>query len=138
MKIYWDTSAIIIFYTHGKLHEISGVTRPHTLTEAFSTLTGRGVITYKPDGTPKATKLSPNLAQRLIRQIHSKLTYVDLTPDEMVNALKDAEKKQIQGGRVHDLMHAVAAEKSGADELWTFDRSDFIGLGSTPLKEPVL
>jgi hypothetical protein len=31
-------------------------------------------------------------------------------------------------------MHAVAAEKAGADELWTIDENDFAGLGKVPLK----
>jgi len=59
-----------------------------------------------------------------------------LTADEIVAALKDAPAKSAQGGRVHDLMHAVAAEKCGAEELWTLDQNDFIGLGKVPLRNP--
>ena len=57
-----------------------------------------------------------------------------LSANEMVAALQTAKEKGAQGGRVHDLMHAVAAEKAGADELWTIDENDFVGLGKVPIK----
>jgi hypothetical protein len=38
MKVYWDTSAIIWYFGRGRIGEIRGVTRPHTLSETFSAL----------------------------------------------------------------------------------------------------
>jgi predicted nucleic acid-binding protein len=116
--------------------EIAGLTRPHSLLEAFSTLSGRGVELFQPDGTIRHKRLSLRSAEEVIRRIHPQLQYVELTADEIVAALKDAPAKSAQGGRVHDLMHAVAAEKCGAEELWTLDQNDFIGLGKVPLRNP--
>jgi hypothetical protein len=36
---------------------------------------------------------------------------------------------------VYYLLHAVAADKAKADELWTLDRNDFAGLGKAPVKQ---
>jgi predicted nucleic acid-binding protein len=134
VKIYWDTSAIVWFYSRGRMAEIAGLTRPHSLSETFSTLTGRGFDVVRSDGTKRHTRLSLRSAEEVIRKIHPRLQYVELSADEIVAALKEAPAKSAQGGRVHDLMHAVAAEKCGADELWTLDQNDFIGLGKVPIK----
>ncbi|MEY2429285.1 MAG: hypothetical protein QOJ40_2170 [Verrucomicrobiota bacterium] len=131
MKVYWDSSAIIFFYPRGRIAEISGITRPHSLAESFSALTGGGFEVVLRDGARRHKRLSPGLAAAVIAKIHPLLTYVDLTADEIVEALKG---KKAQGGRVHDLLHAVAAEKAKADELWTLDENDFVGLGAVPLK----
>jgi predicted nucleic acid-binding protein len=114
--------------------EISGVTRPHALSEVFSALTGGGFEIALPDGRKEHKRLSLRLAARVVSAIHARLRYVELSADEIVAALQTARDKGAQGGRVHDLMHAVAAEKAGADELWTTDRNDFAGLGKVPLK----
>ncbi len=136
MKIYWDTSAIVWFYSRGRMAEIAGLTRPHSLLETFSTLTGRGIEVVETDGTKQHTRLSMRLAEEVIRQIHPRLQYVELSADEIVAALKEAPAKSAQGGRVHDLMHAAAAEKCGADVVWTLDQNDFTGLGKVPVKNP--
>lgn len=47
---------------------------------------------------------------------------------EVLLALKQAGKLGVRGGRVHDYVHALAADKSGADELLTLDANDFVGL----------
>ncbi|HXR06889.1 MAG TPA: hypothetical protein VN765_06135 [Candidatus Acidoferrum sp.] len=64
------------------------------------------------------------------------MQYVELNAEEIVAALKEAPAKSAQGGRVHDLMHAVAAEKCGADEVWSLDQNDFGGLGKVPVRNP--
>jgi predicted nucleic acid-binding protein len=134
MKVYWDTSAIIWYFGHGRIGEIRGITRPHTLSEAFSALTGGGFELVMPDGTRKHRRLSLRAASAVVSKFHPQLEYVDLSALEIVAALQTAQAKSAQGGRVHDLMHAVAAEKAGADELWTIDENDFAGLGKVPLK----
>jgi predicted nucleic acid-binding protein len=134
MRVYWDTSAIIWYFARGRITEISGVTRPHALSEAFSALTGGGFELVLPDGRKRHKRLSLRAAGTVISKLHPLLEYVDLSADEVVAALQRAWEKGAQGGRVHDLMHAVAAEKAGADELWTIDANDFEGLGKVPLK----
>jgi predicted nucleic acid-binding protein len=42
--------------------------------------------------------------------------------------LKQAQKRGVRGGRVHDYLHARAAEKAGAEELLTTDQYDFASL----------
>ena len=39
MKVYWDTSAVLNYWMRGRMDELIGVTRPHTLPELFSTVT---------------------------------------------------------------------------------------------------
>ena len=134
MKVYWDTSAIIWYFGRGGLGEIRGVTRPHTLSETFSALTGGGFELVMPDGTRKHRRLSLRAASAVVSRFHPQLEYVELSANEIVAALQTAKDKGAQGGRVHDLMHAVAGEKAGADELWTIDENDFVGLGKVPLK----
>jgi hypothetical protein len=54
--------------------------------------------------------------------------FIDLTAAEILKAFKDARKRGVRGGRVHDFLHALAAEKSGATELLTVDENDFQSL----------
>jgi predicted nucleic acid-binding protein len=134
MKVYWDSSAIIWYFARGRMAEVSGITRPHTLSEIFSALTGGGFDLVLTDGTMKHRRLSLRAAAAVIAKVHPQLDYVTLTADDSVSAIKTASGKGAQGGRVHDLMHAAAAEKAKADELWTIDEFDFTGLGKVPVK----
>jgi predicted nucleic acid-binding protein len=76
------------------------------------------------------------LAKEVVKRLHSRLEYNDLTAAEIIAALERAQESAVQGGRVHDLLHAVAADKAGVDELWTLDRNDFGGLGRAKLRNP--
>jgi len=129
VKVYWDSSAIIFYYARGRIADISGTTRPHSLAEVFSALTGRGFDLLLPDGTTRHKRLSLGLAAQVLSRIHPNLQYVDLSAQEVLSAISQAKAKGAQGGRIHDLLHAAAAEKAGADELWTIDEFDFKGLG---------
>jgi len=138
MKVYWDTSAIIWYFGRGRIAEVRGVTRPHTLSETFSALTGAGFDLILTDGRHKHRRLSLRAAAAVVSRFHPQMEYVELSADEILAALQTAKDRGAQGGRVHDLMHAVAAEKAGADELWTLDEHDFEGLGKVPLKHLVV
>ncbi len=122
MKAYWDSSALIIasadLTIRRRLHSERGVTRPHALAEAFSALTG-GNLAVRLDATGAAQTLQ-NLAKDL--------DFVDLTAQDTLHAFKQARKRDVRGGRVHDFMHAVAAEKSGVVDLLTADENDFDSL----------
>ena len=91
MKVYWDTSAIICYFGRGRIREIRGVTRPHTLSETFSALTGGGFELVMPDGTKKHRRLSLRAlptADRLCI-LHSRPPYQVLPFSWAVSALED-------------------------------------------------
>jgi predicted nucleic acid-binding protein len=121
MKTYWDSSAVIEAVMDAeinrRLRRERGVTRPHTLAETFSTLTGN------PD-----KRIDADDAALVVASLAESLDFVELTAREMIEAMKRARRVGVRGGRVHDFMHAVAAEKSGAGKILTLDRNDFIGL----------
>lgn len=122
MKNYWDSSALIEttvdLTLRRRLQDEGGCTRPHALSEMFSALTG-GNVSIRTDA---------EAAARIIEELAGELEFVDLTAREMVAALKKARRLGVRGGHVHDLMHAVAAEKAGADKIITLDENDFNGL----------
>jgi predicted nucleic acid-binding protein len=122
MKDYWDSSAVIEACNNpalrARLHRDGGFTRTHTLAEVFSTLTG-GNLAFRLDAA-EAAKTVANLA--------ADLDFLDLGVSDVLKALKETRKKGVRGGRVHDYLHAVAAEKSGARKLLTLDRNDFTDL----------
>jgi predicted nucleic acid-binding protein len=121
MKAYWDASALIESSldagVRAKLHQEGAFTRTHSLAETFATLSGN----------PKF-RTSANDAARAVQAIANFLEFVDLSPQEVIEALKKAESKGVRGGRVHDYIHALAAQKSGAKKLLTLDKNDFNGL----------
>jgi predicted nucleic acid-binding protein len=135
MKVYWDTSAIVRFYATGRAQQVTGITRTHTLAELFSALTGRGYDEAMKDGSMRHRRLSMEAAAKVISKLVPGLEFVDLSPDEVLAAIQDAKNVNAQGGRIHDLLHAVAASKAKADELWTLDRNDFAGLGTVSVKQ---
>jgi hypothetical protein len=55
---------------------------------------------------------------------------LELTTAETLDALDRAEQRSVQGGRVYDYGHSLAAEKAGAELLLTRNIADFTGLVS--------
>lgn len=121
MKAYWDSSALVqatidpVLRT--KLCNEKGFTRTHALSEAFAALTGNPKIRFDSD-----------YAAQTVELLTEDLEFTDLSASEVVSALKKAKRKGVRGGHVHDLLHAAAADKSGAKELLTLDINDFQGL----------
>jgi hypothetical protein len=88
------------------------------LAESFSTLTGgRLGFQYPPDD-----------AAALLREITAGMMFVQLELSEILDALDQAQKNGIRGGRVHDYLHARAAAKANVDQLLTDNYADFAGL----------
>lgn len=133
--IYWDTSAIVRFIFHRKEDEISGITRTHTLAELFSALTGSGWVEILPGGVRRQRRMGTRLAAKTIKGVRERLSFVELTVEDVEAALDDAANLGVQGGGIHDLLHARAAEKAKADEFWTADKNDFARLVSIPIKQ---
>jgi predicted nucleic acid-binding protein len=129
MRAYWDSSAVIEACNSPalrvRLHRERGLTRTHTLAEVFSTLTG-GNLAFRLDAD-EAARTAANLA--------ADLDFHDLTATEVLTALKEARKKGVRGGRIHDYLHAVAAQKSGAKKLLTLDKNDFTGLTKVEIEQ---
>ena len=121
MKAYWDSSALVqatidpVLRT--RLRNEKGFTRTHALSETFAALTGNPKIRFDSD-----------YAAQTIELLAEDLEFTDLSATEVVSALKRAKRKGVRGGHVHDLLHAAAADKSGAVELLTIDMNDFVGL----------
>ena len=118
MRTYWDSSALIEALHDAKLRArirpSEHATRPHSLAEIFSTLTKGVNFRYSPSD---AAKMAEDLAKDL--------DFVELSAAETVSVLKKANSMGVRGARIHDLMHAEAASKYGADLLLTLDDAGF-------------
>src|SRR5947209_1528912 len=120
MKAYWDSAALIEassdIVLRARLRSERGVTRTHALAEIFSVLTGGGNLSIR---------LDADAAAATVDNIAADLDFVDLSADDVRRALKEARRRDVRGGRVHDFLHAIAAEKAGVKELLTLDENDF-------------
>jgi predicted nucleic acid-binding protein len=67
-------------------------------------------------------------AVQAVENLATDIDFIDLSVAEVIIAFKQARKKGVRGGHVHDLLHAAAADKAGAHELLTLDENDFHGL----------
>ncbi len=122
MKAYWDASALVQATSdatlRGRLRDERGVTRTHSLAEVFSALTGGNL----------GIRLDADAAVRVLDNLSPDTDFLDIKPQDVLSALKRARQLGVRGGRVHDYLHAVAADQSGLHELLTLDRNDFAGL----------
>ena len=127
MSAYWDSSALVeaVFEPrlNDRLRHERGVTRPHSLAEVFSTLTGNPV-----------TRIPADDAALVVETLARSLDFIDLDAAETTAAMKRARALGVRGGRIHDLLHAVAADKSPADRILTLDQQDFLGLTRLPIE----
>jgi hypothetical protein len=125
MKAYWDSGALVEAASdlplRRRLRHERGFTRTHALAETFSALTGGRL----------AIRLDADSASKVVEGLAADLDFVDLDAGEVLSALKQAQKRGVRGGRVHDYLNARAAEKAGAGELLTTDQDDFASLTDT-------
>ena len=73
----------------------------------------------------------------MVGSLAQDLDFVDLTSTEVMDALKQTRKRGVRGGRIHDFLHAVAAEKAKTGQLLTADENDFESLLDTIKVEQV-
>lgn len=122
MKPYWDSSALVHCFADSalrtRLGNEGGFTRTHSLAEVFSALTS-GNLTIRVDASA---------ASRMVSDIARHLEFIDLTSIEVLSALEQSRRRGVRGGRVHDFLHAVAAEKGKSSKLLTSDQNDFESL----------
>jgi predicted nucleic acid-binding protein len=131
MRDYWDSSALVAatadLALRNRLRSDGGITRTHSLAEMFSALTAGNL----------GVRLDADGAARVVDNLARDLDFIDLSAAEVLSALKQARKRGVRGGRVHDFLHAVAADKSGAAHLLTLDRNDFESLAKSVEVEQV-
>lgn len=130
MKAYWDSSALIKALHDQKLRTSlrrgKDGTRPHSLSEIFSTLTKKVSFHY-----------SANEAAEIIESLADSLDFIELNAEEAVSAINSASSEGVRGARIHDLMHAIAAQKYEATVIFTLDEAGFSTLKtSIPTKAP--
>jgi hypothetical protein len=140
VKTYWDTSAainaLVSSSVFNRLNSGEHVARVHLLSEFFSTMTGRGIEAKDQKGQPARLILMPADAIRWLRVFAGKVAFVDFTANELLDGLDQAIKKNVQGGKVYDFGHALAADKAQANELITRNAADFSGLTKARLEWP--
>lgn len=64
----------------------------------------------------------------MLADLKADLDFVELAADDAIKAINEASDNGVRGARIHDLMHAVAAVKSGAKILLTLDTAGFSDL----------
>jgi len=77
---------------------------------------------------------SPKDARKWLRKFVTKVTMVEVSAEEWLDGLDVADAK-VQGARVYDYGHALAAIKAGADVVLTRNPSDFEELTGTAVIE---
>jgi len=140
VKTFWDTSAAINALVSpdvfARLDEGEHFARLHLLSEFFATMTGRGIRVLDEKGQPAQLSLSAGDAAKWLRMFAGKVTLMDLNGQELLDGLDKAEQKSVQGGKVYDYTHALAADKVTAEELITRNTKDFSGLTRANLVWP--
>lgn len=129
MKPYWDSSALVEATSdlalRSRVKREQPYTRTHSLAEAFSALTGGNL----------GIRMDANDAAATLEDLARDLDFLDLAKADVLTAFKSARSKGVRGGRVHDYLHAVAAEKEKATQLVTLDKNDFDGLTSVKIEQ---
>ena len=132
MKTYWDTSAAINAAISPKvfrrLENEKHVARLHLLAEFFATMTGRGVEITDDQGNTDRMIFTQSECAAWLRKFAEKLEFEELTRNEALDALDEAQGIGVQGARVYDYWHALVAEKAKSDELITRNIRHFVGL----------
>lgn len=89
----------------------------------FGTLTGIGL------GVQGGQRLvlSPADPAQAVEDAFAEVTWRDLSPDEVLGAIKDAPAENIQGPQVHDWMHVRSAELAKCVKVVTSNVRHFAG-----------
>ena len=64
----------------------------------------------------------------MLADLKMDLDFVELTAEDAIKTINEASDNGVRGARIHDLMHAAAAVKSGAKILLTLDTAGFSDL----------
>lgn len=91
-------------------------------------MTKRGVDVKDAHGSPCVIVLSAQDSSTWLKRFSKRVQLVELTLDETLDSFSKAPNS-ITGGKVHDYIHALAADKAGSDVLLTRNTSDFQATG---------
>jgi len=134
---YWDTAALLRAWKENWAPS-GGITRPHTVAEWVAIQTGRGLVYRTPQGRMVKRNLSPRDAAREIRQLCARLTFRDLSGEQLLEvADQAAHLSNVGGNSFHDFIHARTAEIHGAKSLVTLNLGDYARMTKLPLEIPV-
>ena len=91
----------------------------HALLETFSTLTGGKL----------GVRVTADFAVRMLSEtILPRVTVIELSSFEIIQALASAQSRGVRGGCVYDYMHLAAAKKANVAVIHTLNMDDFIHL----------
>jgi predicted nucleic acid-binding protein len=130
MKVFFDTSVLIAALI--EKHEFHAAAAPwldrvrggemqaamatHSFAELYATLTR---LPYNP-------RISPSVAWELIKEnLQGAVEAISLSSDDYLATLIKSSSLGISGGTIYDALIALAAAKSNADKLLTFNPSHF-------------
>ena len=132
MKFYWDTSAVINAALSpevlARLDHDEHVTCPHMFFEFFSTMTGRGIEVQDVDGNPSRLVFSQADAVLWLKEFASRVSIITLEVSEILDGMAKTRDLGVQGGRIYDFGHAIAALKAGSSVVLTRNERHFAGL----------
>lgn len=132
MKTYWDSSALIDAVLNKPSARMQfddqpqKFTRCHTLAESFSHLTGGRL----------GRRIPAEDAADVLRKFSKEMTIISLDNEETLDALRQAKKRGVRGGAVHDFLHAYAAELHGCKKIFTGNVSDFVAVTDLEVAQP--
>jgi predicted nucleic acid-binding protein len=133
---YWDTAALLRAWKEDWV-PAGGMTRSHTVAEWMAIQTGRGMVYRTPQGQLVKRNLSPRDAAREIRKLVARLTFRDLTAEEVLASTERAARiPGIQGNSFHDFLHVCTAERHGAKSIVTLNLHDYSRMTKLPLEIP--
>jgi len=98
-----------------QIQRSGGSCAAHTLAETFSTLTRQG----KGYGIPTLAAL------QIIQDVRDNFTLVSLTPNEMMQAIRNAAERGLAGPLIYDALLLACARKIQAKAIYTNDIYDF-------------
>ena len=99
-----------------KAKEIEGFICSHTLAESYAVLTK----------LPISPKISPDMAQRLIRDnLLSSTRIIALTSKDYISVIDGLTGLGVSGGVIYDALIVQAAKKAKAELLLTLNIKDF-------------
>nr|WP_202895376.1 PIN domain-containing protein [Iningainema tapete] len=133
VKVLFDTSVLVAalvedhpnypqslpWLQQARAEQVKGFVSNHTLAELYASLTR----------LPRIPKISPVLAQRLLRENLNKFDKVVLTVEDYEATVDRMVRLNIPGGGIYDALIAQAAIKANVDVLLTLNASDFTRLG---------